>query len=466
MLLFLKKNLEFTIFCEQMAMCENWQLFVYDGRHNHAIGVYSHGHAQAAKLTEEQLIQIEQFRKSHVPPHNILRFFREQNVGCAIRYNMPLLEVVGMTPTDRECGLMPVIGEVFSTAYHMLCRRHINQNVLAKLTELIKNEEVASRHLAFKKIWSEITRAAGIYDDPKNKCSHYLRTSHGLPYACKLITREMRRLAKGVLNPVLPEDPGVTLTSPPEITVTKGRKKTDSTKRDKLHWEHVSIAHRKIQKSSGSVSGSGTGSESFPVRVQGWDPVGEGDRHELLRKGAEDATVAENVIGDGNCCYWVVADFAFGDEHQWPEVRRGMLYELEHSTNLYVNLVGSEERVNELVHRINWLVDGPAPYAHWFETPDSLYIVANAFNLCVILIAQLSSTTVLPLYSYSDRPEGTLVIGFLTEERHFIQLNNMCPIPLLHVQWIHHRSEWVSNWADSYQHRIADWNARVARNRK
>ncbi|KAI5652749.1 hypothetical protein M9H77_29936 [Catharanthus roseus] len=67
-----------------MAMCENWQLFAHDGRHNHAIGVYSHGHAQAAKLTEEQLIQIEQFRKSYVLPHNILRFFREQNVGCAV----------------------------------------------------------------------------------------------------------------------------------------------------------------------------------------------------------------------------------------------------------------------------------------------------------------------------------------------------------------------------------------------
>ncbi|KAI5652742.1 hypothetical protein M9H77_29929 [Catharanthus roseus] len=113
-----------------------------------------------------------------------------------------------------------------------------------------------------------------------------------------------------------------------------------------------------------------------------------------------------------------------------------MLYELEPLTNLCVNLVGSEERVNKLVHRLNWLVDGPSSYVHWFKIPDLLYIVANAFNLCVILIAQLGSTTALSLYSYSDRPEGTLVIGFLTEERHFIQLqlNDMCPIPPLHVQ--------------------------------
>ncbi|KAI5657623.1 hypothetical protein M9H77_26416 [Catharanthus roseus] len=313
--------------------------------------------------------------------------------------------------------------------------------------------------------------------------------------------REMRHLAKGVLNHVLPEDLGVTLTSPPEVAVTKGQKKTDSTKRDKSHWEHVSIAHRKIQKSSGFVFSSGIGSGSLPGSGSGSGSHGRGrppraprERGKGLDRGQSNLSTVKhaspcstfpytnafpafiypsisnwkNVIGDGNCDYRVVADFVFGDEYQWPEVRRGMLYELEISKNLYVNLMGSEERVNELFHRINWLMDGLAPYAHWFETLDSLYIIANAFNLCVILIAHLGSTTVLPLYSYSDRPESILVIGFLTEERHFIQLqlNDMCPIPPLHFQWIHYRSEWVNNWADSYQHRIADWTARVARNKK
>ncbi|KAI5683517.1 hypothetical protein M9H77_04745 [Catharanthus roseus] len=135
-----------------MTTCENWQLFVNNRRHNRAIGIYNHGHAQAAKLTKEQLVHTEQSRKSHVPPRNILLFFREQNVGCAVRYKMPLLEAVGMTSTyknftvatafmrneqgneqdssahepcviiiDREIGLMLVIEEVFSTTYHMLC---------------------------------------------------------------------------------------------------------------------------------------------------------------------------------------------------------------------------------------------------------------------------------------------------------------------------------------------------------
>ncbi|KAI5659710.1 hypothetical protein M9H77_28503 [Catharanthus roseus] len=67
-----------------MTTSENWQLFVHNRRHNHKIDVYHHGHAQAAILMEEQLQQTEQFRKNHVPPRNILRFFREQEVGCAV----------------------------------------------------------------------------------------------------------------------------------------------------------------------------------------------------------------------------------------------------------------------------------------------------------------------------------------------------------------------------------------------
>ncbi|KAI5676475.1 hypothetical protein M9H77_07425 [Catharanthus roseus] len=86
-----------------MAMCENWQLFVHDGRHNHAIRVYSHGHAHVAKLTKEQLIQIEQFRKSHVLPRNILRFFREQNVGCDIS-SQKIYNIVAKIKKNRMQG--------------------------------------------------------------------------------------------------------------------------------------------------------------------------------------------------------------------------------------------------------------------------------------------------------------------------------------------------------------------------
>ncbi|KAI5671502.1 hypothetical protein M9H77_11866 [Catharanthus roseus] len=63
---------------DQMAMCESWQLFVHDGRHKHII----------------------------VPRKYTTSLPRLRGIGCrsetrSKKYNMPLLEVVGMTPTAR-----------------------------------------------------------------------------------------------------------------------------------------------------------------------------------------------------------------------------------------------------------------------------------------------------------------------------------------------------------------------------
>ncbi|KAI5671683.1 hypothetical protein M9H77_12047 [Catharanthus roseus] len=48
------------------------------------VSILVKGEQMAARFTEEHLQQTEQFRKSHVSPRNILRFFREQNVSCAV----------------------------------------------------------------------------------------------------------------------------------------------------------------------------------------------------------------------------------------------------------------------------------------------------------------------------------------------------------------------------------------------
>ncbi|KAI5672836.1 hypothetical protein M9H77_13200 [Catharanthus roseus] len=46
----------------------------------------------------------------------------------------------------------------------------------------------------------------------------------------------------------------------------------------------------------------------------------------------------KNVKSDGNYGYRVVVDFVFRDEHQWHEVHRRMIFELEHTTNIYLSL--------------------------------------------------------------------------------------------------------------------------------
>ncbi|KAI5680547.1 hypothetical protein M9H77_01774 [Catharanthus roseus] len=137
----------FKVKGEQMAMCENWQLFIHVGRHNHVIGLYNHGHSQAAKLIEEQLIHIEQFRKSHNPPRNILQFFREKNVDCAVRYVcQKIYYIVAKIKKDRMQG-RKTVEEVFClsaqrgyTVFYRNCEDNnlLSDIVVAHLTSIQK----------------------------------------------------------------------------------------------------------------------------------------------------------------------------------------------------------------------------------------------------------------------------------------------------------------------------------------
>ncbi|KAI5658921.1 hypothetical protein M9H77_27714 [Catharanthus roseus] len=207
------------------------------------------------------------------------------------------------------------------------------------------------------------------------------------------------------------EEPG-TIVNPPETAVTKGRRKTNSTKRDKSHWEYISIAHRKIGKSSGSSSGSGSGSGSgsnHSPRGRGRPSRSGRSRGRGRSSGRSSLSTVvspdspplpfpfknafpvfmyqfienwKNVVGDGNCGFRVVSNFLFGDENHWVEIRRRMSYDLRH---------------------------------------------------------RMHSTTVLPLVSNMDGLSGMIFIGLIEKLQHFIQLVGGCSLPPLHVQWEYHR---------------------------
>ncbi|KAI5668274.1 hypothetical protein M9H77_18127 [Catharanthus roseus] len=142
---------------EQMAMSDSWQLFVHDGRHNYKIGVCSYSQVYATRLMEEQLKiynVLVKIKKNRMQGRNTVEevlclsaqrgytvFYRnceESNVLSDIvvayltsiemtrtwpyvlildttyktnKYNMPLLEAVGMTP----------IGKNFTVATVFMC---------------------------------------------------------------------------------------------------------------------------------------------------------------------------------------------------------------------------------------------------------------------------------------------------------------------------------------------------------
>ncbi|KAI5677474.1 hypothetical protein M9H77_08424 [Catharanthus roseus] len=174
--------------------------------------------------------------------------------------------------------------------------------------------------------------------------------------------RKRCHLMKEILCPVLPEDPCALLTYPPEHAVTKGRRKTKSTKRDKSYWEHV----RKIGKSRRS---SGRSSLSFVVNP--CTPVTFPYIDTFPKFVYEFIHSWKNVVGDGNCGFRVVANFMFGDENHWPEVRRRMTFDLQLHLNVYAQLFRTLECVYRYIQRTQWF-DGPAPEEHWLEIPNQL----------------------------------------------------------------------------------------------
>ncbi|KAI5673933.1 hypothetical protein M9H77_14297 [Catharanthus roseus] len=257
-------------------------------------------------------------------------------------------------------------------------------------------------------------------EEPASNCLHYLRKLHGLPCPCELVNRcqhlmpiqegdvvmfwkkleigsdileehhrdmesemrdltsllqeistgpisnvrEVRRLIKGVIHPMLPDD----LSQP-----------------------------LKIGKSSGSVSGSGSGSGSGSnpsPRGRGRPPPSGRSRGRGRSSGKSSLSTIvspdsppvpflfknafsgftyqfiqnwKNVVGDGNCGFRVVSNFLFGEENHWVEIRRRMIYDLQHHMRVYEQLFGSVERVTELIMQINW-EDGSAPREYWMNT--------------------------------------------------------------------------------------------------
>ncbi|KAI5670806.1 hypothetical protein M9H77_11170 [Catharanthus roseus] len=172
----------------------------------------------------------------------------------------------------------------------------------AKSNPILKNISNNISHLTLKKIWLGINRTREIVDNPQNKCGHYLRKLHGLSCTCELA-------------------------------------------------EDIYIFWRKLE----------IGVDIRNVHERDMDS----EMRDLTSMLEEISTGPISKVRecDGNCEFRIVANFLFGDENQWPEIRRRMFYDLHHHMNMHVSLFGSVERVDELIKKTYW-EEVPAPYEH------------------------------------------------------------------------------------------------------
>ncbi|KAI5656511.1 hypothetical protein M9H77_25304 [Catharanthus roseus] len=240
-------------------------------------------------------------------------------------------------------------------------------------------------------------------------------------YCYRKLVQEVRRLIKGVLHSVLPDDP-CSHCQPPK----RQQSKRDDGRR--ILPKGISLTGNTVPRSGrGSGRGHSSGRSNFSSLVSPDSPpvpfplnnVFPGFMYQFIQNW-------KNVVGDGNRGFRVVSNFLFGDENHWVEIRRRMSYDLRHHIHVYEQLFGSVERVTELIMKIN-SEEGLAPPEYWMDTPDHVYVIANTFNLCVVFLAWLELTTVLPLVSNMDGPAGTVFIGLIEELQHFIQMDAICP---------------------------------------
>ncbi|KAI5656957.1 hypothetical protein M9H77_25750 [Catharanthus roseus] len=129
-------------------------------------------------------------------------------------YNMPLLEAVGMTPTGKNFTVATAFmcNEQAMTLRWVLqqIKRHIDQNMLAKLTEMVKdkrwlNKEDVDIFYRRLEIGSDIPEQ---YDrDMDSEMCYLTSLIHEISMGPISKIREVRRLIKGVISLVLPEDP-------------------------------------------------------------------------------------------------------------------------------------------------------------------------------------------------------------------------------------------------------------------
>ncbi|KAI5666826.1 hypothetical protein M9H77_16679 [Catharanthus roseus] len=316
---------------------------------------------------------------------------------------MPLLECVGMTPTREDftvatafmCNEQATIyrwgldlssvafwgrdneqGRELTFRVEAVAINILKEKYDAKSNPIVKNLSNKISHLDLKKIMDELKKACQMVEEPE-KIGYDIPEEHD-----RDMKSEMRDLTS-----LLQENS----TGP------------------------ISNVREVRQLIKGSESGSGSGSGSNPsLRGRGRPPRSGRGR---CRGRSSGRSSLSSVVSPDSLPVPLSFNNAFlGFMYQfiqtgrmWLEMvivdLRRMNYDLRHRMNVYEQLFGSVERVTELIMKKNWEV-GLVPPEYWMDTPDHLYVIANTFNLCV------------------------LVDG--------------CPLPPLKVQWDYHRDIRIS----------------------
>ncbi|KAL5172570.1 hypothetical protein HKD37_16G045296 [Glycine soja] len=276
--------------------------------------------------------------------------------------------------TDRDLALMNAVKVVFLEATNLLCWFHIDKNVKANLmsalrilkflawpifvdyvnqTWLIPHKEI------FVKVWRNKVMHLG------NTVTNRYKNSK---FCCCEETDELNSMC-----------------APPKKVKTKGAQKKPmtkqqrSTKCDPSYWEYIDALHS-VQNSNSSIKRSASSSEQ-PIQ-----------RRTMPMLDQFHPCIHDSIINIVD-----VKAYGIGLEDSWSLVCNHLLKELTKWSDEYINLVGGIDRFEELKRSL--LVDGLS----MMNITDMGYVIASRYNVILVSLSlQQSMTFILRLSNLSN----------------------------------------------------------------
>lgn len=138
-----------------------------------------------------------------------------------------------------------------------------------------------------------------------------------------------------------------------------------------------------------------------------------------------------DVAMDGNCGFRCVALAIYGDENDWPTVRRDCCRSLTTHRTIYERVipwVSFEELHRRLAH-----FHGSCSEDHWMSLPEVGHIVATCYNVVFLSYSNSGAVTCFPVTDPDGRgpPVKTIVLGHVNM-CHFISVRRHISIGNFH----------------------------------
>ncbi|XP_058769876.1 PKS-NRPS hybrid synthetase cheA-like [Vicia villosa] len=163
-----------------------------------------------------------------------------------------------------------------------------------------------------------------------------------------------------------------------------------------------------------------------------------------------------NVVADGNCGFRAISSWHGYSEDGWAMVRRDLDMELREKKDLYERLFGlslSEVRNGLLIDHV-----GFQPPEKWLTLPEMGYLIANRYNIILVLLGN-PCLTFFPMTTTFSPSAPTYCIG-LVNRNHYLRVNMKegFPLPPVTVDWMKFRHQVATSWMLGFAGRLQHWH--------